>query len=62
MLFRGQRSMPGVAPGGRIGRPRLLLLLSYDQKPDMVFPESTVRSVIDPDTTKYPGSLPVADS
>ena len=56
VLFRGRRSIHRVAPVGKTSKPRLILLLSYDEKPGMVFPEATVRAVMDPTTTEHRGS------
>ena len=56
MLFRGRRSIHRVAPVGETTKPRLILLLSYDQKPDMVFPEATVRAIIDPSMNEHVGT------
>ena len=56
VLFRGRRSMHRVAPLGQTSKPRLIMLFSYDQQPNMVFPAPTVRSVIDPDTRELRGT------
>ena len=44
VLFKGRRSCHRVSTVGRTAGPRMIALLSYDERPDMVFPESTVRN------------------
>ena len=56
VLFRGRRSIHRVAPVGLTTRPRLILLLSYDHKPGMVFPEATVRGVMDTSQSVHAGT------
>ena len=56
VLFRGRRSMHRVAPVGQTSKPRQILLLSYDQKPNMVFPEPTVRAVLNPEISVHSGT------
>ena len=56
VLFRGRRSIHRVAPVGLTSKPRLIMLFSYDHKPDMVFPEETVRAVIDPSVSEHLGT------
>ena len=55
-LFKGRRSVHRVSPVGPTSKPRLIMLLSYDARPGMVFPEATVRSVIDPHLDRHVGS------
>ncbi|MBT5435296.1 MAG: hypothetical protein HOI34_10805 [Rhodospirillaceae bacterium] len=55
-LFRGRRSIHRVAPVGHTAKPRLIALFSYDREPGMVFPEATVKAVIDPDDTPHTGT------
>ena len=38
--------------------PRLIALLSYDRNPGMVFPEATVRAVLNPSNEPHLGSHP----
>ena len=54
-LFKGRRSCHRVSPVGHTTRPRMIALLSYDARPDMVFPESSVRSFLSPSTEPYLG-------
>lgn len=56
VLFRGRRSMHRVAPVGETARPRQILLLSYDEKPNMVFPDQTVQAVINPGMSVHSGT------
>ena len=56
VLFRGRRSIHRVAPVGLTSKPRLILLLSYDHKPGMVFPEATVRGVMDTSMSEHVGT------
>lgn len=56
VLFRGRRSMHRVAPVGQTSKPRQILLLSYDQKPHMVFPEPTVHAVLHPEISVHSGT------
>jgi hypothetical protein len=54
-LFKGRRSCHRVSPVGPTSRPRMIALFSYDEQPDMVFPESTVRNVREPSSEPYLG-------
>ena len=54
-LFKGRRSCHRVSPVGHTARPRMIALLSYDERPDMVFPKSTVRSFMSPSPEPYRG-------
>ena len=45
-LFMGRRSLHHVTPTGPTARPRVMALLSYDQRPDMVFPKATQDSAM----------------
>ncbi|MDA1072439.1 MAG: hypothetical protein O2825_13720 [Proteobacteria bacterium] len=56
ILFRGRRSIHRVSPVVRTRRPRLIALLSYDRNPGMVFPEATVRAVLNPSSEPHLGS------
>jgi len=56
VLFRGRRSIHRVAPVGPTSKPRLIALFSYDRQPGMVFPEATVRSVLDPSGEPHLGT------
>ena len=56
VLFKGRRSVHRVSPVGKTSKPRLILLLSYDRQPGMVFPEATVRSITHPDGKPHVGS------
>lgn len=56
VLFRGRRSMHRVAPVGQTTKPRLIMLFSYDKQPNMVFPEPTVRAVLDPNCSEHRGT------
>jgi len=55
-LFRGRRSLHRVSPVGPSAKPRLIALFSYDREPGMVFPEATVKAVIDPEDTPHLGT------
>ena len=55
VLFKGRRSCHRVAPVGPTARPRMIALFSYDQRPDMVFPETTVRDYLSPSPEPYLG-------
>lgn len=55
VLFKGRRSCHRVAPVGRTARPRMIALLSYDERPDMVFPESTVRNAMSASSEPFRG-------
>ncbi len=55
VLFKGRRSCHRVAPVGRTAGPRMIALLSYDERPDMVFPDSTVRNTKSPSPQPYLG-------
>ena len=55
VLFKGRRSCHRVAPVGCTARPRMIALFSYDERPDMVFPDSTVRNTMSPSTEPYRG-------
>lgn len=54
-LFKGRRSCHRVSPVGPTTRPRMIALFSYDEKPGMVFHESTVRNVREPSPEPYLG-------
>lgn len=54
-LFKGRRSCHRVSPVGPTTRPRMIALFSYDERPDMVFHESTVRNVREPSSEPYLG-------
>lgn len=56
VLFRGRRSIHRVSPVGPTRQRRLIALLSYDRRPGMVFPEATVRAVLDSSTTPHLGT------
>lgn len=56
VLFRGRRSIHRVAPVGPTAKPRLIALFSYDRQPGMVFPQATVRSVLDPSNEPHLGT------
>ncbi|MFP6745792.1 MAG: 2OG-Fe(II) oxygenase [Alphaproteobacteria bacterium] len=55
VLFKGRRSCHRVSPVGPTTRPRMIALFSYDERPDMVFHESTVRNVREPSSEPYLG-------
>lgn len=55
VLFKGRRSCHQVSPVGPTTRPRMIALFSYDERPDMVFHESTVRNVREPSAEPYLG-------
>ena len=55
VLFKGRRSCHRVSPVGRTRRPRIIALFSYDERPDMVFPEATVRDIMSPSPEPYLG-------
>ena len=55
VLFRGRRSCHRVTEVGETARPRLIALFSYDERPGMVFPESTVRDLMSSDPAPYYG-------
>jgi len=57
VLFKGRRSLHRVSPVGKTRQPRLILLLSYDREPDMVFPQATVRSITQPDGVAHRGTV-----
>lgn len=56
-LFLGRRSVHRVAPVGKTKRPRLSLLFSYDQKPNMRFPQKTCQTILNPSPEPYLGAL-----
>jgi len=56
-LFLGRRSLHRVAPVGPTSRSRQSLLLSYDQKPDSVFPAATCRRLTSASAEPYLGAL-----
>lgn len=45
VLFNGRLSMHRVSPIGPTGRPRIMAIFSYDQRPDMVFSQSYIDHV-----------------
>lgn len=55
VLFKGRRSCHRVTPVGPTDRPRLIALFSYDERPGMVFPEATVRDLMNPSPETYYG-------
>lgn len=55
VLFKGRRSCHRVSPVGRTARPRLIALFSYDERPGMVFPEASVRDLMNPSPETYYG-------
>ncbi len=54
-LFKGRRSCHRVTPVGPTARPRLIALFSYSERPGMVFPETTVRDLMNPSPETYRG-------
>ena len=58
ILFRGRRSIHRVSAVGATRKPRLIALLSYDRNPGMVFPEATVRAVLNSSNEPHLGSHP----
>jgi hypothetical protein len=42
VLFNGKLSIHRVSPFGPTARPRIIALLSYDQRPDQVFSPSYI--------------------
>ena len=58
VLFRGRRSCHRVTPVVIASQPRLNLLLSYDEKPGMVFPAATVASARYPTNEPFVGVTP----
>jgi len=57
-LFLGRRSAHRVTTVGRTAASRLSLLFSYDQQPNMVFPERSCTRILQPDTRPYRGAGP----
>lgn len=55
VLFRGRRSCHRVTEVGETTRPRLIALFSYDERPGMVFPETTVQDLMSSDPEPYYG-------
>lgn len=55
VLFKGRRSCHRVTPVGPTTRPRLIALFSYDERPGMVFPEASVRDLMNPSPATYFG-------
>ena len=55
VLFKGRRSCHRITPVGPTARPRLIALFSYDEHPGMVFPEATVRDLMNPSAETYFG-------
>ncbi|MGI9408238.1 MAG: 2OG-Fe(II) oxygenase [Hyphomicrobiaceae bacterium] len=55
ILFKGRRSCHRVTEVGETKQPRLIALFSYDEKPGMVFPESTCQDFMTEDATPYHG-------
>ena len=54
-LFLGRRSLHRVAPVGKTQCSRQSLLLSYDRRPGMKFPEETCRRLTSADSTPFFG-------
>lgn len=54
-FFRGRRSVHRVSPVGPSSGPRKILLLSYDERPNMTFTESMQNSVRYPDGADFLG-------
>ena len=55
VLFKGRRSCHRVTSVGRTSKPRMIALLSYDEQPGMVFPQTTVKDLMDPSPEPYHG-------
>lgn len=55
VLFKGRRSCHRVTRLGPTTKPRLIALFSYDERPGMVFPELTVRDLMNPSPEPYCG-------
>lgn len=57
-LFLGRRSPHRVTPVRSTAKPRIVLLLSYDQHPGMAFTADMQRSVREPSTEPFLGTAP----
>lgn len=55
VLFNGRRSCHRVTPVEATAKPRIIALLSYDKRPDMVFSEANVRNAMNPSSHTYFG-------
>lgn len=56
ILFKGRRSVHRVSPVEKSAKPRMIVLYSYDEKPEMEFPEATQNRMRYPDTAPYLGA------
>ena len=55
ILFKGRRSCRRVTPVGSTARPRLIALLSYDERPGQVFSAALVHDAKNPSTQTFYG-------
>ena len=55
VLFKGRRTCHRVTKVGETIKPRLIALYSYNEEPDMIFPEATVNDFMNPEPTPYYG-------
>ena len=55
VLFKGRRSCHRVTPVDATDKPRLIALLSYDEREGMVFSEANVQSVMNPSAEPFYG-------
>jgi hypothetical protein len=56
ILFKGRRSLHRVSPVGKTSKPRRIVLYSYDEQPNMAFPENSQHRLRNPAPTDYRGA------